>query len=97
MKIDLDHCAELLKAIAHPVRLRVLHELKNGKKCVMEIKDLIDISQPNLSQHLAILRREKIIDYEEEGKKRCYFINDEVADLLLDLITNCTKSKINKN
>ena len=81
--MNLKECAELLKAIAHPIRLQLLAELKNGTRCVNDIRELLDVSQPNLSQHLSILRKERIIDFKQDGKKRCYFIvNKNVAAAL---------------
>jgi ArsR family transcriptional regulator len=66
--------AELLRILGHPVRLRILKELSKGKKCVCDIQDLLGIPQPNISQHLLLLRRYQIIDYTEDGVLRCYFI-----------------------
>ncbi len=72
--LDLRRGAELLRGLAHPTRLAILDELKNGPKCVSDIKELLHVSQPNLSQHLAVLRRERIVDYYEEGRQRCYYL-----------------------
>jgi ArsR family transcriptional regulator len=66
--------AEYLKILGHPTRLSILDELLSGAKCVTDIKDLLDIPQTNVSQHLNSLRREKIVDYYEDGKLRCYYI-----------------------
>lgn len=84
-----NECAELFKAIAHPVRLKILKELKNGKKCVSDINELIDISQPNLSQHLKILFKDKLIDYTEEGKHRCYFIYRKKVAAIITILEAC--------
>jgi len=74
VRLDLRHNANLLHVLAHPTRLAILEELKDDTKCVSDINELLDVSQPNLSQHLAVLRRERIIDFNEKGKQRCYFI-----------------------
>lgn len=66
--------AELLRILAHPVRLAIMEELSQGAKCVTDIKDLLEISQSNVSQHLTALRREKVIDFHEDGNLRCYYI-----------------------
>ena len=39
-----------------------------------DIKDLLEISQSNVSQHLLALRREKVIDFHEDGNLRCYYV-----------------------
>ena len=89
MKVDFEKCAELLKAIAHPTRLKILDELKGGKKCVTDIKELIDVSQPNLSQHLKILRQAEVIAYKEEGNRRCYYLVKKNISSALTLLMAC--------
>ncbi|MGM0432943.1 MAG: ArsR/SmtB family transcription factor [Spirochaetota bacterium] len=70
------HWAEYLKVLAHPTRIAIVETLSRGTCCVTEVCDLLQLPQPNLSQHLAILRREGIVDYTEDGKKRCYYLLD---------------------
>ncbi len=65
---------EILKAIAHPARIRILEELATGVKCVSDFEDFLGINQPNVSQHLSILRSHGIIDYFVDGRLRCYFL-----------------------
>ncbi len=72
--LDLRRKAELLRILAHPTRLAILDELAPGAKCVTDIRDLLGVSQPNVSQHLTALRRERIVDFHEDGKLRCYYI-----------------------
>ncbi len=66
--------AELLRQLAHPIRLQILQELAAGVKCVTDIQDLLDIPQPNVSQHLLVLRRNRIVDFYEDGQLRCYYL-----------------------
>ena len=73
-KLDIRDKAEVLRLLGHPTRLLILKELTKGAKCVTEIQDLLDIEQSNLSQHLSVLRRLKIIDFYEDGALRCYYI-----------------------
>ena len=72
--LDLRRKAELLRTLAHPLRLAILEELGRGAKCVTDIRDLLDVAQPNISQHLKALRREQIVDFYEDGNLRCYYI-----------------------
>jgi len=76
--------ADLLKVLAHPTRLCILVSLKDGTKCVSDVCDLLSVSQPNLSQHLSILRREGIVGFTEEGKKKCYYLKkpEFIQDLM---------------
>ena len=73
-KLDIRDKAEVLKLLGHPTRLLILEELAKGAKCVTDIKDLLEIEQSNLSQHLSVLRNLKIIDFYEDGVLRCYYI-----------------------
>jgi ArsR family transcriptional regulator len=54
--------------------LALLKELENGPKCVTDIQDLLEVRQANVSQHLAVLRQAKIVDFQEDGNLRCYYI-----------------------
>ena len=81
-----DNRIEILRIIAHPVRIKILEELAQGVKCVSDFEDFLEISQPNVSQHLSLLRRYKIIDYFIDGRLRCYFLRDPMVPDLLEVI-----------
>jgi ArsR family transcriptional regulator len=68
--------AQLFKALAHPIRLLIVEKLLEKEQCVNDIRDLFNVSQPNISQHLNILRYSGIINFRQEGNLRCYFLND---------------------
>lgn len=86
-KQKFDEGADLLKVMAHPTRLAILDSLKHGKKCVSDMAELLSTPQPNVSQHLSILRREGIVTYSEEGSKRCYSIVDPAfIKIMLDAL-----------
>lgn len=72
--LNLREKAECLRLLGHPTRLVILAELTKGAKCVTRIRDLLEVPQSNVSQHLQALRRERIIDFHEDGKLRCYYI-----------------------
>jgi ArsR family transcriptional regulator len=66
--------AELIGAFAHPTRLAILARLLEGVRCVNDIRDLLGVRQPNVSQHLSILRRHGLVDCRREGARRCYYL-----------------------
>ncbi len=80
------HGIEILRVIAHPVRIRILEELTKGVKCVSDFEEFLEISQPNVSQHLGLLRNHSVIDFYMDGRLRCYFLVDPVIPDLLDLL-----------
>lgn len=80
---DIISRVEVLKLVAHPARIAILEELSKGVKCVSDFQEFLEISQPNISQHLSALRHSGIIDYFIDGRLRCYFLkNPFVLDLL---------------
>jgi ArsR family transcriptional regulator len=78
--------AELLKAISHPDRLRILEELTQGVKCVSDIEEFLKINQSNVSQHLSLLRRLGVIDYYIDGRLRCYFLKDPIIPDIINVL-----------
>jgi len=66
--------AELLKAVAHPVRLTMLAEMADGPKCVNHIRELLAVRQPSVSQHLTILRHSGLVAFYQDGSRRCYYL-----------------------
>lgn len=66
--------AELLKALGHPIRIKILHMLRNGELCVCEMMSDIEVEQSNFSQHLSVLKKQGVIDSRKEGQKVIYWI-----------------------
>lgn len=82
---DSHAAAELLKAFSHQTRLAILVELVAGPKCVTDMEELLPARQANISQHLAVLRHAKLVDYAQDGALRCYYLCRPklVEDMLL--------------
>ncbi len=78
---------EVLKLVAHPIRIAILGELSAGQvKCVSDLEEFLEVSQPNISQHLAALRQAGIIDFFIDGRLRCYFLKSPLIIDLLDIL-----------
>ena len=75
-KTDRKKAVQLFKALSHSTRLLIVQKLLEGEKCVNDIRDLFDVSQPNISQHLNILKFSGIVDFHQEGNLRCYFLKN---------------------
>lgn len=73
---DFEGSAELLRAIAHPVRLQILCAIKE-EHAVSEIEDMTGIAQPGLSQQLAILRKADLVTTRRHGKQIFYKVDAE--------------------
>ncbi len=75
--------ANILSALAHPNRIRILEFLKNGVKCNCEIAPALDLEQSNLSRHMKILVQEGIVISWKEGLRVNYRIIDErIIDII---------------
>ena len=59
--------AEVLKALAHPIRLAIIQFLSEQEKCVCDIVDHVGTSQSNISKHLGIMKRVGILSDRKEG------------------------------
>ena len=68
--------AEILKILASPRRIEILHALANGPIEVGGIARQIDASQPNVSQHLAAMRTAGLVDAERVGREVRYRLSD---------------------
>lgn len=68
--------AEVLKTLANPRRIQILHELANGPTEVGRLAEAIGASQPNVSQHLAVLRGAGIVEAERDGRGVRYRLTD---------------------
>ncbi len=92
----LEQRIDILKIVAHPVRIKILKELLNGVKCVSDFGDFLEISQPNVSQHLSLLRAFRIIDYYQYGRLKCYFLIDPMIPDLLEVLRKKYKGGLKK-
>lgn len=76
--------AEVLKTLANPRRLEIIHRLAQGPCEVGRLAEEIGASQPNISQHLSVLRAAGIVDAERDGREVRYRLTDP------DVVTACT-------
>jgi len=73
----LHRIAEVLKAMADPTRLKILHCLNQGERCVSDILEVVGGSQANVSKHLSVLKRAGLVDSRRNGLNVFYHITDE--------------------
>ena len=86
MKKRAGEAARFLKQLASPVRLLILCNLVEGEKCVGELEQEIGVSQSALSQHLARLRNESLVQTRREGVMVYYSIQDTRVAKVLELL-----------
>lgn len=71
--------AELFKALADETRLKIVHSLFNGEKCVSDLMSELDLAQSHVSHHLKILKVSGIVESKRDGHKINYFLSPEVT------------------
>jgi len=60
---------DIFKALADPTRLKILECIKDGEKCICEVIPYTGKSQPNVSQHLKVLKITGLVDERKEGTR----------------------------
>src|SRR5262245_41441939 len=76
--------AGFFRALAHPVRIRILERLVKGERTVQELQDVLGLEQPVVSQQLAVLRSNNIVSGRKEGVSVRYAVRDPLIGTLLD-------------
>jgi DNA-binding transcriptional ArsR family regulator len=76
---DFESCAERLKAMADPDRLRIVTLLRSGPLNVSEVATALDQEIANVSHHLGILRRNKIVRATKKGRFVVYDLHPDVC------------------
>ncbi|HEY9593645.1 MAG TPA: metalloregulator ArsR/SmtB family transcription factor [Spirochaetia bacterium] len=75
-KNDINRRARTLKVCGHPIRLALLCAIQSKEPCVSDLWHCVGESQPVVSQHLAVLKKEGIVASRVVGNRRVYSITD---------------------
>lgn len=76
--------AAFFRALAHPVRIRILEVLVTGERSVQELQEAVGADQPVVSQQLAVLRASNIVSGRKEGVSVRYTVRDPLIGKLLE-------------
>ncbi len=77
--------AEFFRALAHPIRIRILEILSAGDRSVQELQDALQLDQPLVSQQLAVLRGKNIVVARKLGTTVKYAVRDALVGELLKI------------
>ena len=83
-----DENAQLFKALSHPTRLHIVDLIRDGNPCVKVMEAELGVAQPNISQHLSLLRNLGIVEAERDGNLVCYKIKNKRVLKLLDVLND---------
>lgn len=87
---QLEKAANMLKAIAHPMRIAILSYLEEGKKLtVTEIHELLNIEQSTTSHHLGILKDKGVLLSKRDGKNTYYFLKHNNLRQIVECVRQC--------
>ena len=87
---QLQYASEMLKAMAHPLRIELLNLLQSrGELSVSQIQNELKIDQAVTSHHLLILKNRAILGSRREGKNILYFVKNENLGDILHCLNNC--------
>ncbi len=85
---------QLMRALADPIRLRVMEALGEGERCVCELTDALDLAQSKLSFHLRVMREAGLIAARQQGRWMYYKLQPDallrLRDWLDQLAESCT-------
>jgi ArsR family transcriptional regulator, zinc-responsive transcriptional repressor len=80
---------DLLRALAAPVRIAIVLELREADRCVHELVDSLGVAQPLISQHLRVLKAAGVVHGERHGREVVYRLVDEhLAHIVVDAVAH---------
>jgi len=92
--------ADIFKIIAHPDRIRIIEELGHGEKDVNTLVDHLDLPGPRVSQHLGLMRANRIVEERREGRHHHYHLTQpDMANWIIEALSfvEVRASVISKN
>lgn len=78
--------AQIFQALAHPTRIAIIEALHDGELPASRLMTILKVEQPNLSQHLAVLRAKNVVVNRKVGNQVYYAVRDPVLIDVLDLL-----------
>lgn len=80
---------DLLRALAAPVRIAIVLQLRVSERCVHELVDALGVTQPLISQHLRVLKAAGVVHGERHGREVVYRLVDEhLSHIVVDAVAH---------
>jgi ArsR family transcriptional regulator, zinc-responsive transcriptional repressor len=78
---------DLLRALAAPVRIAIVLQLRESSRCVHDLVDALGVPQPLISQHLRVLKEAGVVRGERHGREVVYaLVDDHLAHIVVDAV-----------
>ncbi len=95
---DLDELhAAACKVFTHATRIRLLNELRSGPRSVGDLADVLGLPQPNVSQHLAVMRGVGIVRQHRDGNVVRYAVTDARVHQAFDLMRDVLRDRLRRS
>jgi ArsR family transcriptional regulator len=89
----LSAAGDLLRALAAPVRIAIVLELRESDRCVHELVAALGVTQPLISQHLRVLKSAGVVSGERHGREVVYRLVDEhLAHIVVDAVSHAEEA-----
>ena len=89
--------AGVLKALAHPIRLAVVDELRGGERCVCEIAEAVESERSNVSRHLAVMANAGVLSSRKEGLMVYYRLRTPCVLDFLECVERVLREQLEAN
>lgn len=96
MKTSADFKADILNALAHPNRIRIVELLRKDVMCNCELAPALELEQSNLSRHLKILVQAGILKSWKEGLRVNFKVADDRIFRILEIATTIARQEVEK-
>ena len=89
--------AEIVKSVAHPLRIAIVDFLKDGEQCVCDIAEYVDSERSNVSRHLSVMVSGGVLSYRKEGLKVIYKLRTPCIVDFFSCVTSVLKQQAKEN
>jgi DNA-binding transcriptional ArsR family regulator len=90
----LDAAGDILRALAAPVRIAIVLQLRESHRCVHELVDALGVPQPLVSQHLRILKAAGVVAGERSGREVMYrLVDHHLAHIVVDAVAHASEER----
>ncbi|OZC85514.1 transcriptional regulator [Rhodococcus sp. 06-418-1B] len=93
-KETLTAAGDILRALAAPVRIAIVLQLRESERCVHELVGALGVTQPLISQHLRVLKAAGVVQGERNGREVLYrLVDDHLAHIVVDAVAHAEEGR----
>lgn len=86
--------AEIIQAVAHPIRLAIIEYLVDGEQCVCDIVDYVEAQRSNVSKHLSVMLKAGVVESRKDGLKVMYSLKTPCIVKFLGCVEEALKERM---